>query len=136
MLNIDFVLSSLGNLATYSERTLTIAGREVQNQIVNLSRNKQVSPDGVPFKVLSSAYKRRKERAGHEGIPNLTLSGNYLNSVSVIAREGNNVYVGPEDAYAGQAQGLSKLREHIGIAPETVLKVEQECIEEFERMFQ
>ena len=121
-------------LAGLGERSLTIAGHKVQEQIRTFSQNYQMTPDGVLFQPLTKAYARAKERAGYGRKPNLTRTGGYMREIKP-RKVGDEIEVGAGEDYLEISQGLSNYRPHIGIAPETPGIIEAALVEEFERMF-
>ena len=96
----------------------SVAGVLVK-QIKTLSQQQQVTYRGTPFKKLTPAYRKRKVKAGHPGIPNLTYTGKYMDRIGL--RQDEDVpYVGPVAAFQPQAQGLSKKRPHLGVHPDSI----------------
>lgn len=135
MIGFEVTMGKTEQLADLGERSLTIAGYEVQNQIPRFSQEYQMTPDGALFQPLTNAYRHSKIRAGYAGVPNLTRTGGYMREIKA-RKVGDKIEVGPRSEYETIAQGLSSRREHIGIAPETPGIIESKLVEEFERMFQ
>lgn len=110
--------AAIGRLEKLSERLPMAAGNIVAKQIRTFSQEYQMTPDGASFKELTPAYKRRKMRSGRPGVPNLTWSGELMRETKA-RKAGGNVEVGPQESQQAQAEGLSKKRPFVGLAPET-----------------
>lgn len=136
MIGFEFSgLDSLAGLANLGERSLTIAGHEIQGQIRRFSQQLSMTPDGATFKPYVPAYAKYRQRKGRQTSPvNLTFTGEYMRDI-MPRKVGNEVQVGPKESDMLRAQGLSAKREHIGIAPETPGIIEAKMLEEFERAF-
>lgn len=65
----------------FRSSVITAAGDTLTRQVKVLSQQQQKSFDDSPFKPLTPAYKRRKMKAGHPGIPNLTFTGKFMNRI-------------------------------------------------------
>ena len=82
-----------------------------------------MSYTGERFQALSPKYARYKSRHGYPAVPNLTFSGKYLASMALRGTE-----VGPSPELAGQAEGLSAMRPHIGVSVESVRLTEERLL--------
>lgn len=84
-------------------------------QVKVLSQQQQKSFDGTSFAPLTPAYKKRKMKAGHAGVPNLTYSGKFMNEIGF--QEDGTISV--PDTLQPQAKGLDKKRKIWGVHPDS-----------------
>lgn len=104
----------------FREQLLPIGAGVLTKQVKTLSQEQQVDYTGVPFAPLVPAYRKRKIKAGHPGIPNLTFSGKFMASIGMQ----DNDTIGPSAELQPQAEGLNKKREIWGVHPDSIRLVE------------
>ncbi len=124
-------VETLGKLP---ERVQTAAGHTVQKQIRQHSQEYMQSPDGVTFAPLTDKYRKRKVKSGRPGLPNLTFTGELMRDIKP-RKEGDEIFIAPKESDLAKAEGLSKKRPFIGLAPETPGLIEQAMVVAFEDMF-
>lgn len=110
-------LRALANrLETFRSKIVPIAAGVLTKQVKVLSQQQQRDFKGNAFKPLTPAYKKRKVKAGHPGVPNLTFSGKFMANVG-FDKDTQSVTV--PDEYQPQAKGLDKDRKIWGVHPDS-----------------
>lgn len=121
-----------GRLEVFRSKVVPLAAGILTKQVKVLSQQQQVDYRGTAFKPLTPAYKRRKIKAGHPGIPNLTFTGKFMDRIGLRSDTLNGLpYVGPIESFQPQAEGLDKKRKIWGVNPDSEKKVEESLEQAF-----
>lgn len=115
-MDLTQVISKLEKLPARMQMS---AARTIANNMRRYMHEYGMTPDGVTYAPYTKAYARR--RFNKFGLQvdkvDLKVTGEYGRGIKP-RKEGEDIIVAPKDSDLPRAQGLSKKRPHIGVAPE------------------